>query len=91
MWEEKLKCDTCQFAGLFHCGHPQNWVKPFFEYCDLYKEGKSRVKIDELYVCSSCKKIFNINAMVSLGKGSKLLCKECAKNIWEGYNTWDPD
>ena len=75
-----MKCDYCEWAGLFSCTHPQYYVKPFKDNCDLFKalpDGKMRVKVSTKYNCSVCKKEFDLDDLIVSGKGSKLTCKNC--------------
>ena len=73
-----MKCNTCYFSALFHCGHPQRYIQSFIEDCGLYQKRGGEVKmIDETVICSECYQTVNINDVQIFAKGSKYICNEC--------------
>jgi hypothetical protein len=81
----KINCDYCKWGGLFHCTHPQHYIKDFRlnESCNLFQwlpNNEKRARVHWNYKCSKCKKEKPLDELASAGKGSTFICKECRDN-----------
>ena len=76
----EMKCDYCEFAGLFDCTHPQYWIKSFRENCNLFRalpNGEMRVKVDYNVNCSYCHEKVHMDDAHIGAKGSRYICEKC--------------
>jgi len=79
-----LLCDICYHAGLFHCFHPDNYVKPFQynQVCKFFKaltRGQLRPKVINYLQCTMCGAEKHVDDLITKDKGARILCKECVK------------